>query len=472
MNKYYALFVIAISVFHVEGQSIRKNFTEMSQYEKIELVNGFYALRSGGDLINDLATFHNDFFNFDNTIDPTRLDLHFNLPDEPERDIFLAWHRRQMFEVEQALQNVNPRISLVYWDSSVERSVNSTLWNQDLMGSFDANWSLGRDLGGNGSLPVTTGTGDNNVNVIQGINGTSWPAPDSQTVGFYAYSNRLERNRVHAGPHEWVGGMMPTGASPRDPVFYLHHANVDRLWQEWEMNNPGSSGFLRTSMLRYDGTYVFNGQTLPSVDPNSIIDSRVLGVFYARNGLAVLDNYIVSNTYNPEEVFYYQFLIEAGDDGFIVPSGRVARIESLNTIELKPGFMAASGSTFTARIDVGNSGLTGKSNGALVVNDKPFDHLDIKNIVEWQEDNKDDSPVFMTTFPNPFVNKITINLNKKTDCSIEVFNMMGMSIRKESFQNTDTLEINNLYGLASGIYVIQVVNGQGEILLAKRVVKL
>ena len=197
-----------------------------------------------------------------------------------------------------------------------------------------------------------------------------------------------------------------------------------------------------------------------------------MGVFYARNGLAVLDNYIVSNTYNPEEVFYYQFLIEAGDNGFIVPSGRVARIESLNTIELKPGFMAASGSTFSARIDVGNSGLTGKSSGALVVNDKPFDHLDIKNIVEWQEDNKDDTPVFLTTFPNPFVNKITINLNKKTDCSIEVFNMMGMSIRKESFQNTDTLEINNLYGLAAGIYVIQVVNGQGEILLAKRVVKL
>ena len=449
MNKYYALFVIAISVFHVEGQSIRKNFTEMSEYEKIEFVNGFYALRSNGDLINDLATFHNDFFNFDNTSDSLELDIHFNLPDEPERDVFLAWHRQQMFEVEQALQNVNPRISMVYWDSSVETSVNSTLWDQDLLGSFDANWSLERDLGADGPLPTPT-----QVNTIQNIPGTSWPPPNSQSQGFYAYSNRFERGRPHSGAH------------------YLHHTYVDKLWMEWEEDNPGSSGFISTSLLRYDGTYVFNGQTLPSVNPNSIVDSRVLGVFYAENGLAVLDNYIVSNTYNPEEVFYYQFLIEAGDDGFIVPSGRVARIESLNTIELKPGFMAASGSTFTARIDVGNSGLTGKSNGALVVNDKPFDHLDIKNIVEWQEDNKDNSPVFMTTFPNPFVNKITINLNKKTDCSIKVFNMMGMLIRTESFQNTDTLEINDLYGLASGIYVIQVVNGQGEILLAKRVVKL
>ncbi len=123
------------------GQSIRKGFDEMTDYEISELVDAFYELRNGPDLFNDLSTFHGDFFNFDNTADPTRLDLHFNLPGEPEREIFLAWHRRQMFEMEQAVQEINPEISLGYWNSITYQTSTDALWDQDFLGSFDANWS-------------------------------------------------------------------------------------------------------------------------------------------------------------------------------------------------------------------------------------------------------------------------------------------------------------------------------------------
>ncbi len=51
---------------------------------------------------------------------------------------------------------------------------------------------------------------------------------------------------VHNLAHAWVGGLLgvtvqgprvgtmllPT--SPNDPVFFLHHANIDRLWAEWQ----------------------------------------------------------------------------------------------------------------------------------------------------------------------------------------------------------------------------------------------
>lgn len=33
--------------------------------------------------------------------------------------------------------------------------------------------------------------------------------------------------------HSGIGGLMGDFLSPIDPVFYLHHANVDRLWGEW-----------------------------------------------------------------------------------------------------------------------------------------------------------------------------------------------------------------------------------------------
>ena len=47
---------------------------------------------------------------------------------------------------------------------------------------------------------------------------TPW---DTSSSGF--------RNRVHV----WVGGDMLPSSSPNDPVFYLNHCNVDRIWEAW-----------------------------------------------------------------------------------------------------------------------------------------------------------------------------------------------------------------------------------------------
>ena len=444
---YVFLFLFSYSSF---AQSIRKNYQEMTAYEKTELVNAFYSIRSGADLFNDIATFHMNFFNFDNTSDPTRLDLHFNLPDEAERDIFLAWHRRVLFELEQAVQDYNPKISLAFWYSPTDQSTTSALWDQDFLGSFNTNWNLNRNLGGDGPLPTTA-----NLTTLYNM------------TDFLLFENELERRPVHRGAHVWTGGAMPTPLSPRDPVFFLHHAFVDFVWNNWEEQHHSSS-YIRTSMIRYDGTYSFNGVTLPSVNPNDIIDTRSLGVFYGNNGFAKLDNYIVSNTYNPQEVFYYQYTIEAGN-GFIVPTGTNCNIESVNEINLTPGFEAHSGANFIASID--NGTLSSKSSKPVRLN-KPYDHITGVQEIVWEEDNKDDTPVILSTYPNPFTEKITINFNKKTDCNVEVYNMMGMLIREEAFQNTDNVTINNLYGLSSGFYVIKIVDGNGDIIIAKRVVKL
>lgn len=53
-------------------------------------------------------------------------------------------------------------------------------------------------------------------------------------------------HNLHNGVHMWVGGLwadddgamhggtMLYNTSPNDPVFFLHHANIDRLWAEWQ----------------------------------------------------------------------------------------------------------------------------------------------------------------------------------------------------------------------------------------------
>jgi tyrosinase len=44
---------------------------------------------------------------------------------------------------------------------------------------------------------------------------------------------------AHNHGHAWIGGIMNnTSTSPTDPIFWMHHAEVDRLWEIWRQTNP------------------------------------------------------------------------------------------------------------------------------------------------------------------------------------------------------------------------------------------
>lgn len=46
---------------------------------------------------------------------------------------------------------------------------------------------------------------------------------------------------AHNHVHDWVGGIMAnTSYSPTDPIFWLHHAEVDRLWSIWQTRFPNA----------------------------------------------------------------------------------------------------------------------------------------------------------------------------------------------------------------------------------------
>lgn len=435
----------------VQSQSIRKMYQEMTPYEKNALVNGFYELRNGPDLVNDLAQFHSDFFNFGIS---DKFDIHFNLPNEPEKQIFFSWHRMQMFEMEQALQEINPDISMPWWDSSIDQSPNSPLFDYDFMGSFNTNWGLRRNLGGNGPLP-SVGT----ITAVQ------------QLEDFLDYSNQVERGATHRGGHVWVGGVMNSPLSPRDPIFYLHHTYVDKLWVDWEKANPGSSSFIINFMIRYDGTYVFDGKTLPLVDPNDILSSKdALGVFYAENGLAELHDYVVSNKTKDVENFYYQYSINVGE-GFEVPENKKSIIKSCNEINLQPGFEAVHGSNFIAAID-----KTSKTPQLST-----FAHTSRKNFFDYdpalQNDHAYDDIVKLadivnvSVYPNPFKDVVTIELDQQVKVlQVDIVDLFGRSLVTKTMANTSLIRIPEVVSLNSGAYLLSVV-ADGQQILSKTIIK-
>jgi tyrosinase len=56
---------------------------------------------------------------------------------------------------------------------------------------------------------------------------------------FSDFSVRLEN--VHNDVHVWVGGSMSAvPVAGFDPVFWSHHAMIDRLWYLWQLAHPGS----------------------------------------------------------------------------------------------------------------------------------------------------------------------------------------------------------------------------------------
>lgn len=56
----------------------------------------------------------------------------------------------------------------------------------------------------------------------------------NQSMRNYLEGSWPSGSAMHNAVHVWVGGQMQTASSPNDPAFFLHHANIDRLWSQWQ----------------------------------------------------------------------------------------------------------------------------------------------------------------------------------------------------------------------------------------------
>jgi hypothetical protein len=65
--------------------------------------------------------------------------------------------------------------------------------------------------------------------------------------GFDGFKGDLEK-QPHDIIHGWVGGLMNNpDTAALDPIFWLHHANIDRLWEAWRIQtdaNPTDKSWL------------------------------------------------------------------------------------------------------------------------------------------------------------------------------------------------------------------------------------
>lgn len=55
----------------------------------------------------------------------------------------------------------------------------------------------------------------------------------SSTDNFPQFTDLLEKS-VHNPVHVALGGDMNTAAAPNDPIFWLLHGHIDKIWADWQ----------------------------------------------------------------------------------------------------------------------------------------------------------------------------------------------------------------------------------------------
>lgn len=133
---------------------------------------------------------------------------------------FLSWHREYLAKLEARLMAINPLVTLPYWDWVTDRAAIPVA----LTDPHDiSDWGITRGAAFNGNSLASAAQFNT---LLAGSN-------------FITFQNTLEAAPFHNRLHVLVGGTMVTSASPADPVFWLHHAFIDKTWADWQVLHPG-----------------------------------------------------------------------------------------------------------------------------------------------------------------------------------------------------------------------------------------
>jgi tyrosinase len=175
---------------------------------------------------------------------------------------FLAWHRQLLIEFERQLQQVDADVTIPYWDWTTDGAPTSSIWDPTFLGGdgrlADDEVTTGPFAGAAGNWPIVVSADDGKTlrrsfgrfaDAVLPTRADVATAMAKMVYDVAPWANDPASFRytvedlLHSPVHVWVGGQMIGGASPNDPVFWLHHSHIDKLWHDWQRTNP-TAGYL------------------------------------------------------------------------------------------------------------------------------------------------------------------------------------------------------------------------------------
>lgn len=174
---------------------------------------------------------------------------------------FLVWHRMYLYFYEKIIQkhSGDASFALPYWNYSKAGQANIPAAFRTQTGAFatlfDNTRSAALNAGGNLSGSAV-GTG----------------ALGSPTYfGFQSSVNGTPHGAVHVA----VGGnMLGFATTGFDPLFWLHHCNIDRLWEAWLAQGTGQVNPINdTSWMNQTWTFADENGSLVSMSASDALDT-------------------------------------------------------------------------------------------------------------------------------------------------------------------------------------------------------
>ncbi|KAL7748246.1 hypothetical protein RI367_006432 [Sorochytrium milnesiophthora] len=158
---------------------------------------------------------------------------------------FLPWHNQYLRQLENDLRVYNPSISLPYWSWDLDANAPeaSSILTASYYGSSKA-W----DCIPNGPFTFASRVSDDNdfgprTCVVRGFDpadqsqrlyDSSWLALLAQWAQSFSQFSVWLEVLAHSAVHNYIQGDMSTMASPNDPIFFAHHAFLDKVWRDFQ----------------------------------------------------------------------------------------------------------------------------------------------------------------------------------------------------------------------------------------------
>ena len=205
---------------------IRKNANSLTTAERDRFVSAFAQFNNqGAGRFADFRNMHTDAGD-----------------DEAHRGPgFLPWHRAYLLDLERELQAIDSSIALPYWRFDQPAP---NLFSRDFFGVSDSIGTVGFNATNPLRFWVTDGVpGINRLplnNWNPGTQGGPTVRTETQTLalGSQFPGFRTMQGNPHGTAHtRFDGSISEIGTAAKDPLFFLLHCNVDRLWAKWQRQN-------------------------------------------------------------------------------------------------------------------------------------------------------------------------------------------------------------------------------------------
>ena len=202
---------------------VRKNANNLSTAERDRFVAAFAKLNDQGQgRFKDFRDMH----------------VRVSLSQAHGAPGFLPWHRAYLLDLERDLQAIDSSVSLPYWRFDQPAP---NIFTRDFFGESDKNGAVQFSA----TNPLQFWRTDGDLGVKRKPNFPTSTAPpnllnEAQTLVLGGTSNTFKLfRRMEGNPHGWAHtsfdlSIADPATAPKDPLFFLLHCNVDRLWAKWQ----------------------------------------------------------------------------------------------------------------------------------------------------------------------------------------------------------------------------------------------